>query len=53
VNLGILFLLAFFGLLAWLMLKPKKGSMSVCITCGYRGETKSRTRDSMALEIGL
>lgn len=52
-DVGVVLLVAFFGWLAWMALKPRKGPVMVCPTCGHHGETATRTKGSMAIEIVL
>lgn len=52
-DFGMVFLVVVFGAIAWWALKPKKGPVMVCASCGHHGHAGYVTKGSMAIEIVL
>lgn len=52
-DAGMVVLIAFFGAMAWLALKPRKGDAMVCTACGHHGPTAFKTKGSLMIEVVL
>jgi hypothetical protein len=51
--MGTLLFVAFFGALAWFLLRPRPGKTVACLACEHVGPARRATRGSTLIEIVL